>query len=135
MLSTSLPMANVSGHSKKVSLNCLYYFAYCIGNIIGPQVFRSSDAPSYSHGYAVSLKPSCPWIWAPSLINTSLQGLLACLVIATVTILGYGYVCYLDNAKRDREQQQPHPQDSTVDEAYAFSDLTDKEKRDFRYTY
>ncbi|PYH32811.1 allantoate permease [Aspergillus neoniger CBS 115656] len=115
VLSTSLPMANTSGHSKKLTLNAIFFIAYCVGNIIGPQVFRSTDAPSYSHGY---------------------EGLLACLVVAIVAISAYGVLCRWENQRRDREQQQQQEQQSvTVTEDAAFSDLTDKEKRSFRYTY
>jgi MFS transporter, ACS family, allantoate permease len=113
VLSTSLPMANTSGHSKKLTMNAVFFLAYCVGNIIGPQLFRSSDAPDYSNGY---------------------EGLLACLVIATVCISAYGVLCYLENRKRDRESLRDGSQ-RNVDAANAFSDLTDKEKKDFRYTY
>lgn len=117
VLSTSLPMANTSGHTKKLTMNAIFFLAYCVGNIIGPQVFRTSDAPDYSHGY---------------------EGLLACLVVAIASISGYGVLCHLENRKRDREYSReqanmgPH---HTVEAANAFSDLTDKEKKDFRYTY
>ncbi|KAF2151517.1 putative allantoate permease [Myriangium duriaei CBS 260.36] len=115
VLSTSLPMANTSGHTKKLTMNALYFLAYCIGNIVGPQLFRASDAPYYSHGY---------------------EGLLACVAIAIAAISAYGLLCHMENRKRDR-------QDGTVDvqtrredaAASAFSDMTDKEKKEFRYTY
>lgn len=109
VLSTSLPMANTSGHSKKLTMNAIFFIAYCVGNIIGPQLFRSSDAPAYSHGY---------------------EGLLACLVVAIVSIAAYGVMCHFENRRRDREQQHP-----TVGAIDPFSDQTDKEKKDFRYTY
>ena len=35
IISTSLPMANVSGHSKKVTMNAIFFLSYCLGNIIG----------------------------------------------------------------------------------------------------
>ncbi|KAJ6124385.1 Major facilitator superfamily domain general substrate transporter [Penicillium samsonianum] len=110
VLSTSLPMANTSGHSKKLTMNAIFFLAYCIGNIIGPQCFRSGDAPSYSRGY---------------------EGLLGCLVVAIVAIISYGVLCRWENNRRDKEAQ------SNVEtlEVLAFSDLTDKEKRSFRYTY
>jgi hypothetical protein len=110
VLSTSLPMANTSGHSKKLTMNAIFFLAYCIGNIIGPQVFRSDDAPSYSRGY---------------------EGLLACLVVAIAAIIAYGLLCRWENSRRDKEEQ-PSEESSS---AAAFSDLTDKEKRSFRYTY
>ncbi|KAI9740431.1 MAG: hypothetical protein M1834_005011 [Cirrosporium novae-zelandiae] len=111
VLSTSLPMANTSGHSKKVTMNAIFFLAYCIGNILGPQVFRSSDAPSYSHGYA---------------------GLLACVIVAICSISGYGLLCHFENKKRDREQGVRLESEAAEG---AFSDLTDKEKKSFRYTY
>ncbi|PWY83244.1 MFS general substrate transporter [Aspergillus sclerotioniger CBS 115572] len=109
VLSTSLPMANTSGHSKKLTLNAIFFLAYCVGNIIGPQVFRSTDAPTYSHGY---------------------EGLLACLVVAIVAISAYGFLCRWENRRRDATDHVV-----PVSEDAAFSDLTDKEKPSFRYTY
>jgi MFS family permease len=110
VLSTSLPMANTSGHSKKLTMNAIFFLAYCVGNIIGPQVFRSEDAPSYSHGY---------------------EGLLGCLVVAIASILAYGLLCRWENNRRDKNG----PSDAEPEEDAAFSDLTDKEKKSFRYTY
>ncbi|RFU29744.1 hypothetical protein B7463_g6600, partial [Scytalidium lignicola] len=110
VISTSLPLANTSGHSKKVTMNAIFFLSYCLGNILGPQVFRASDAPSYSHGY---------------------QGLLACLVLSIAAIAGYGILCWRENKQRDKAMSA----DGQVDEAEAFSDLTDKEKIIFRYTY
>ncbi|OJD40372.1 allantoate permease [Diplodia corticola] len=108
VIGASLPMVNTSGHSKKVTMNAVYFLAYCTGNIIGPQVFRANDAPDYTHGYV---------------------GLLACLIVAMVAILAYGALCAIENKRRD----------GAVGEGAvlmdAFSDRTDKEKKDFRYTY
>ncbi|KIW66176.1 hypothetical protein PV04_08377 [Phialophora macrospora] len=112
VMSTSVPMANVSGHTKKVTVNAMYFLAYCAGNIIGPQVFRQNDAPDYSHGYI---------------------GLLACFVVASVAIASYGFLCYHENARRDRELNGPTTLVVGVEDS--FSDRTDKEKVDFRYMY
>ncbi|EXJ91985.1 hypothetical protein A1O3_00535 [Capronia epimyces CBS 606.96] len=109
VLSTSLPMANTSGHSKKVTMNAIFFTAYCVGNILGPQVFKASDAPDYSHGYA---------------------GLLACVVVAIASISAYGVLCWRENKKRDREGVGAEQ----ISED-AFSDRTDQEKREFRYAF
>ncbi|KAJ5689126.1 hypothetical protein N7462_003518 [Penicillium macrosclerotiorum] len=111
VLSTSLPMANTSGHSKKLTMNAIFFLAYCTGNIIGPQVFRSEEAPSYSRGY---------------------EGLLACLVVAMASIIAYGVLCRWENTRRDRKEG---PQSRTELSEGAFSDQTDHEKHGFRYTY
>lgn len=43
---TLLP-SNVAGRTKKSVTSTLLLVAYCAGNCIGAQVFRSKDAPSY----------------------------------------------------------------------------------------
>ncbi|CAG9976889.1 unnamed protein product [Clonostachys byssicola] len=114
-MSTSLPMANTSGHSKKVTLNAMFFLGYCIGNILGPQVFRANDAPKYHRGYI---------------------GLLACLITGAVTISLYGLLCKLENMKRDKLQGGgPVPQTEEELREEAFSDKTDKEKPNFRYAF
>lgn len=35
VLVTALPMANTSGHTKKVTMNALFFISYSIGNLIG----------------------------------------------------------------------------------------------------
>ncbi|EPE06879.1 allantoate permease [Ophiostoma piceae UAMH 11346] len=112
VLSTSLNIANVSGHTKKITANAMFFIGYCVGNIIGPQVFRAKDAPDYKHGY---------------------MGILASLVVASVCIVIYGLLCRLDNMKRDKKEAAAVEASGPVDNA--FSDKTDKEKRDFRYHY
>lgn len=113
VLSTSLPMANVSGHTKKVTMNAMFFVAYCVGNIIGPQLFKTSEAPDYPTGYI---------------------GLLISLAIAIIAISLYGIVCKWDNAKRDKHQEMGGGvRSSPITDA--FSDETDKNKPDFRYTY
>ncbi|KAK2666281.1 Major facilitator superfamily [Fusarium oxysporum f. sp. vasinfectum] len=116
VMSTSVPMANVSGHTKKVTMNAVYFFSYCVGNIIGPQVFQKSDAPTYTKGYT---------------------GLLISLIVSVVSISAYGLLCKRENAQRD--QRHGTIDTSMVaeeeDGALALSDMTDKEKITFRYSY
>jgi Na+/melibiose symporter-like transporter len=110
VMSTTLPMANTSGHTKKVTMNAVFFLAYCLGNIIGPQIFQGSDAPNYPKGYI---------------------GLLASLIIASVSICLYGILCSLENIRRAKErgiEELPEVTDP-------FSDLTDNQKASFRYTY
>ncbi|KAL4879120.1 major facilitator superfamily domain-containing protein [Aspergillus karnatakaensis] len=114
-MTTSLPMANTSGHTKKVTLTTMFFLGYCVGNILGPQVFRDDDAPTYHKGYI---------------------GLLASLIVAAICIGFYGLLCKWDNMRRDKLQGGVLLQ-LTEEERWneAFSDKTDKEKLNFRYTY
>ncbi|KAJ3522928.1 hypothetical protein NM208_g12657 [Fusarium decemcellulare] len=116
VMSTSVPMANVSGHTKKVTMNAIFFFSYCLGNIIGPQVFRKSDAPSYTKGYT---------------------GLLICLVVSAASISMYGMLCKSENAQRNRAYGPVDSSivDEEVDGSLGLSDKTDKEKTEFRYSY
>ncbi|GAM82996.1 hypothetical protein ANO11243_009820 [Dothideomycetidae sp. 11243] len=114
VLSTSLPMANVSGHTKKLTMNALFFLAYCVGNIVGPQLFQAKFAPTYSNSY---------------------EGLLACVAIAILAISTYGFLCRWENSKRDRAYGQDAEDRQEEALAMAFSDRTDKEKKEFRYTY
>ncbi|KAJ9133014.1 Major facilitator superfamily transporter allantoate [Pleurostoma richardsiae] len=43
----SLISTNVAGWTKKTTVAALYLIGYCVGNIIGPQVFQAKDAPEY----------------------------------------------------------------------------------------
>ncbi|KAJ5100378.1 hypothetical protein N7456_006430 [Penicillium angulare] len=114
-MTTSLPMANTSGHTKKVTLSAMFFLGYCVGNILGPQLFRSDDAPRYHKGYI---------------------GLLASLIVGAISIGLYGLLCKFENSRRDKIQgggPVPRTEDEMREEA--FSDKTDQEKINFRYTY
>jgi ACS family allantoate permease-like MFS transporter len=106
-------MANTSGHSKKLTMNAVFFVSYCCGNIIGPQLFQANDAPDYAHGYI---------------------GLLACIVVAMLAIAAYGFVCARENARRNAAEAADS-ETSEGAEVEAFSDMTEKEKPAFRYVY
>ena len=46
----SLISTNIAGYTKKTTVAALYLIGYCVGNIIGPQTFRPSEAPRYVSG-------------------------------------------------------------------------------------
>ncbi|QKX60221.1 uncharacterized protein TRUGW13939_07364 [Talaromyces rugulosus] len=114
-MATSLPMANTSGHSKKVTMNAMFFVGYCVGNLIGPQVFQAKDAPTYHNSYI---------------------GLLASLVVGAASIALYGLLCKIENNRRNKLQGGgPVARTEEEERLEAFSDKTDKEKLNFRYTY
>ncbi|KAM3074430.1 Allantoate permease, variant 2 [Clarireedia jacksonii] len=43
----SLISSNIAGYTKKTTIAAMFLVGYCVGNIIGPQTFRPSDAPRY----------------------------------------------------------------------------------------
>ena len=71
------------GYTKKQLTGAILFTGYCVGNIIGPQTFKASEAPQYNSAYIAML-----------------VGYVIKLV--SITVL-YVYM-YLANKKRDREQ-------------------------------
>jgi MFS family permease len=104
----SIGMSNVAGATKKSAMAAAIFAAYCVGNIVGPQLIKSQTK---SRHY--------PELWT---------GLIICYCI-TIVAAGLLYVVlWRENKKRDARQ---------VDEAerdrIAFMDLTDGENPYFRY--
>jgi hypothetical protein len=110
-LTYSLLAANVAGYTKKTVAGALYFSAYCLGNIVGPQTFLVSQAPTYGTGIAVTLAS------------------YATLEIIFVTLY---FVYRRENQKRDREMEgvQLTAEEDLIN---AFSDLTDKKNKLARY--
>ncbi|KAK2598689.1 hypothetical protein N8I77_012081 [Diaporthe amygdali] len=104
MLSTQL--ANTAGYTKRATSSAGIYVAYCIGNIIGPLVFREQDAPRYKPGFIVVLVSAA---------------------IAALLLLVYRYVCLQHNRKRDEAGIL-----ESFEHAYE-DDLTDLKNPHFRY--
>ncbi|KAF2166005.1 hypothetical protein M409DRAFT_66912 [Zasmidium cellare ATCC 36951] len=111
IISLSLNVANISGHTKKITVQALIFIAYCASNIIAPQFFIDSRAPLYPLG---------------------MGAILGAYVLAIITIILYAIYCFYENQRRDRI-------DSTRGERVHvdtdFKDLTDKENIHFRYVW
>ena len=54
-LMLSLHASNTAGFTKKSTVAALIFVGYCVGNLIGPQFFKNSEAPYYpvSHSRVV----------------------------------------------------------------------------------
>lgn len=102
--------SDAAGHTKKVT--AAFLVSYCIGNIIGPQTFRASDAPEYQ----------------PARVT-----MVACMVVATADLFLLLIVNLRENSRRDRLQSED-PSYSVAPENVEFLDLTDFENKNFRYS-
>ncbi|GBF65768.1 transporter [Trichophyton mentagrophytes] len=58
----SLAQANTAGHTKKNVQYSILYIGYAVGNLIGPQTFRDSQAPAYTGGFIAMLACYCSCI-------------------------------------------------------------------------
>ncbi|KAJ3476804.1 hypothetical protein NLG97_g9012 [Lecanicillium saksenae] len=103
-------MANVAGHTKKSFMAATIFVAYCVGNIVGPQLVWSQTKSQHY-----------PALWL---------GLIICYVICIAASLVLYFVLRRENAARNTM-----PIDETERSKLAFQDLTDKENPYFRYVY
>ncbi|PYI07546.1 MFS general substrate transporter [Aspergillus sclerotiicarbonarius CBS 121057] len=110
--------SNTAGFTKKTTVTAVVFIAYCAGNIVGPQLMFSWQAPSYSSGFA---------------------GMLVCFACSIITTLALRYYLIWENKKRDAAE--PVPEIVEVDGVQVPSsslnllDRTDRELHQFRYVY
>lgn len=50
-MSLTMINSNIAGSTKKQDTGALVFTGYCVGNIIGPQTFKDSEAPGYHSAY------------------------------------------------------------------------------------
>ncbi|KAJ9634499.1 hypothetical protein H2199_008956 [Coniosporium tulheliwenetii] len=102
-----LQIANTAGYTKRSIASSGLYIGYCLGNIVGPLIFKQEDAPRYVEGFIVVT------------VTAIVAGLLA---------LVYRVVCMWENRRRDNAGIL-----EGFEHAYE-DDLTDKKNPQFRYT-
>ncbi|KAF3043021.1 hypothetical protein E8E11_001293 [Didymella keratinophila] len=83
------------------------FVGYCLGNFVGPLLFKPQDAPAYDPGFAAVLATS---------------------IAAAALAIVYCYVCIWENRRRDKSGTM-----EGFDNAYD-DDLTDVKNPQFRYT-
>ncbi|KAL8724063.1 MAG: hypothetical protein Q9166_008148 [cf. Caloplaca sp. 2 TL-2023] len=104
----SIGMANVAGATKKSFTAAAIFVAYCVGNIVGPQLIKTQ-----------TLKQHYPELWL---------GIIICYCIVIVLAITLYIHLRNENNRRDRLLK-----DEAEREKMAFRDLTDKENPYFRY--
>ncbi|KAG0682033.1 hypothetical protein C6P40_001384 [Pichia californica] len=104
--------ANTAGYTKKNARNAMTLIAFCIGNIIGPQIFRAEDAPLYKPAKII---------------------ILAFLAAAFVLSIILRYFVRSENKRRDILTANYTEEEKNKD--VLMLDLTDRENLNFRYAY
>jgi ACS family allantoate permease-like MFS transporter len=104
----SLAQANTAGHTKKTVVFAILYIGYAVGNLIGPQTFRASQAPAYTGGFTAMIVCYCVCI-----------GLMAM----------YWALSVMQNRRIDSSEISTERE--LVD---GFMDLTDQQQEGFKYT-
>ncbi|KAF9888932.1 hypothetical protein FE257_008101 [Aspergillus nanangensis] len=62
-MSLSLIASNVGGFTKKATVNAMLFIAYSLGNIVGPQLYLSWQAPVYTVGIYSTIAGFCSGIF------------------------------------------------------------------------
>ncbi|KAF2093092.1 MFS general substrate transporter [Rhizodiscina lignyota] len=102
-----LSIANNTGYTKRSVSSSGIFIGYCLGNFVGPLIFKPKDAPRYAPGFIAVIVTSA--------------------VVAVLSLV-YRVVCVLENRKRDKAGIM-----ESYDHAYE-DDLTDRRNPQFRYT-
>jgi len=98
---------NTAGYTKRTMRNALILMAFCVGNVIGPQLFQVKDGPDYTPAKIV---------------------LIVSVALVIVFQLMLRQLLVAENKNRDRET-------GGVPATFEINDKTDIENRDFRYVY
>ncbi|KAJ7681032.1 major facilitator superfamily domain-containing protein, partial [Mycena polygramma] len=114
-----------AGHTKRVTTNAIMLSAYCIGNAVGPFMWKEQYKP----------RNRIPWI----VIGVCYIACMALLLIIRAVLVA-------ENRRRDAAPQVDDPYDNVYVERLSavgvmekikvdkeFLDLTDRQNRDFRY--
>ncbi|KAK1977240.1 major facilitator superfamily transporter [Colletotrichum cereale] len=112
-LALSLVTRNVAGQTKKGVVITSNFVFWAVGNSIGPQVFRSKDAPRYFLALAI---------------------ILGCFVLLVIVLfLLRTYYVWQNKLRDGKIARGEEVADNT--HTHAFEDMTDKEDVNFRYVY
>ncbi|CUM67283.1 uncharacterized protein PRCAT00004976001 [Priceomyces carsonii] len=113
----SLAQANTAGNTKKSLVYSINYLGYAAGALIGPQTFRSNQAPRYTGGFTAMIAAYC-----------------VCILLSLL----YWFICVLNNRNKRavlKSNQNCEVQIvATAKEADELYDLTDKQQITFFYT-
>ena len=114
-MSLTIVSSNVAGYTKKQLTGAVLFTGYCVGNIIGPQTFKNSEAPRYHSAYIAMLIGYC--------------------VKLAMVLLLYFYMWSV-NKKRDRESMgglhlTEEEERQAIEEG--MHDATEIDNKGFRY--
>lgn len=113
----SLIASNIAGTTKKVTTTLICFVFFCVGNIVSPQLFLSTEAPSY---------------------GTAMRSMLVAMSLVQVVTILLGAYYFFENKRRDKilASTPKHVVDSATIENEEFLDRTDvQDYLRFRYRW
>ncbi|TVY84112.1 putative transporter [Lachnellula suecica] len=110
MVLLGLLATNVAGSTKKSMASAIVFVMYCVGQIVGPQCFKSSEAPSYHSG---------------------IVAMLVGFILNIVFNLTLRFLYQLENKRRDRALEGKSEEEIEAlreeSRAQGFENVTDKQ--------
>ncbi|KAH8696466.1 MFS transporter [Talaromyces proteolyticus] len=103
-----MQLANTAGYTKRSLASSGIFVGYSLGNVVGPLLFTTTDAPRYPHGFTAVFASACAMV---------------------VLVIVYRFFCVWENKKRDK---------AGIMEGYEHAyddDFTDRTNKQFRYIY
>jgi hypothetical protein len=119
IIGLSLITSNTGGQSKKMIVAGMIWFGSCLGSIVSPFFYKTSQAPTYQLGIA---------------------SLLVANFLQFILFIVFRYVYIWENRRKENyraEQRQRGIVENNAEglNATAFRNLTDKENPNFVYVY
>ena len=111
VLITSCVTSNTAGFTKKLLTNAITLIGYSAGNVIGPQTFRSTEAPHY---------------------NNAKSGAVGCYCAAIFLVSVLTAYNIWENKRRDKNREAEGDK-YVIPDNLEFADLTDFQNPEFRY--
>jgi MFS family permease len=124
-------MSNVAGATKKSAMAAAIFVAYCVGNIVGPQLIKSQEKGRHYPQLWMGL---IIWYTSPHPMRSIMcdkMSLLMCGYSYCITIAA-AVALYIVLARENRKKDAV-PMNEEERDKLAFMDLTDKENPYFRY--
>jgi hypothetical protein len=115
-MTMSFITANTAGSTKRTIVNAIFFVSYCVGNIIGPFAFKSTEAPTYPSGIIAIMTAYC---------------------VEIVVFFCFAFYLRMCNARKEKKLVELGLTNATEYEKSlsGFQDLTDIENPFFRYSY
>ncbi|CAL3971284.1 unnamed protein product [Diplocarpon coronariae] len=114
VLMLSLQSSNTAGMTKKSFVSVSIAVFYAVGNIVGPQFFRTSQSPHYPLG---------------------IGAMMCCFAVMAATGIVYGFLVLVENERRDAAYGRPGQNATLTGLEIDELDRTDRENKEFRYVY
>jgi cbb3-type cytochrome oxidase subunit 3 len=104
---------NVAGRTKKAFFGASSLISYCVGNLVGAQIMRPSDAPRYTKGLTAA----------------------AVILIANIVLTANWWWYYVRENRKRRAENAGMTEEERVKQAEVngVRDLTDRQNRQFVY--